>query len=270
MIRKIKMSFYVLTISLMLAAFNDYSYSQENITKGIPDKTIFEEVSEAGENLIKGKPEIIEYEKGRKEFVKKFNDRKASRETRNYFRIDRSGNTLWNGKHWQPEKFPLKVYVKKSESENFKEIYKEFIDYSFKVWKKADNRIEYSFVNSSEKADIIISFEDNLMDKYEENYLGLTDYELGENRSILRSTIEIGLIKFKNERLSDGEIKATIIHEIGHALGLGHSTNSADLMYPYIDPDSDVEMHYDELSKGDKEAIRSVINLCYDMEYSLN
>jgi hypothetical protein len=38
-------------------------------------------------------------------------------------------------------------------------------------------------------------------------------------------------------------------------------------MYPYISPDHLPEMTYDELSKGDKLAIKDVMDLCFDYEY---
>ena len=50
-------------------------------------------------------------------------------------------------------------------------------------------------------------------------------------------------------------------------MGLGHSENENDLMYPYISPEHTSEMTYDELSKGDKLAIKDVIDLCFEEEY---
>jgi predicted Zn-dependent protease len=106
------------------------------------------------------------------------------------------------------------------------------------VWRKADDRIQYKFVKSSDDADITLIFVENLGDRYEENYLGLTDYETFEDNEIDYSKIQISLIKNNDEKISAGEIKATIIHELGHAFGLGHSDNEKDLMYPYISPDT--------------------------------
>ncbi len=181
--------------------------------------------------------------------------------SRNYFRIDDSDNSLWNGKYWNLSDYPLKVYVKKSSSKNFRDRYTTYIDYAFKIWNAADERIKFVYTKSESNADIILTFENNLMEKYDENYLGLTDYELGKDKIIEKSFVEISLLKFDDQKISDGEIKSTIIHELGHSLGLGHSNNHLDIMYPYISEDSSNKLSYIELSTGDIEAVRSVVNL---------
>lgn len=181
--------------------------------------------------------------------------------TENYFHIDKSGRTLWDGKHWEITDFPLKIYIKESSSGYYKSAYKNYVKYAMDVWRKADDRINYSIVSSKRDADISVIFIEDLGKKYDENYLGLTEYEMNRNKVIGYSKIQISLIKFGDEVVSDGEIKATIIHELGHAFGLGHSDNEYDIMYPYISPEHTSEMNYDELSKGDKGAIKDVIAL---------
>jgi len=193
----------------------------------------------------------------------RYEDKNLSRETRteNYFHIDRTGRTLWDGKHWEITDFPLKIYVKETSSSYYKSAYKNYVKYALDVWRKADDRINYTIVNSKRDADISIYFIEDLGEKYNENYLGLTEYDLNKDKVIDYSKVQISLIKFGDEVVSDGEIKATIIHELGHAFGLGHSENEYDIMYPYISPDHTSEMNYDELSQGDKDAIKDIITL---------
>lgn len=184
--------------------------------------------------------------------------------TENYFRIDKSRQSLWDGKHWKESRFPLRIYVKESNSKYYKSAYKDYVKYAMDVWRKADDRIQYKFVKSPDDADITVVFIENLGAKYKDDYLGLTDYDTNKNKEINLSRIQISLIKNGDEKISAGEIKATIIHELGHAFGLGHSDNKKDLMYPYISSDHTADMFYDELSTGDKLAIKDVISLSFE------
>lgn len=190
-----------------------------------------------------------------------------SANSENYFRIDESGNSLWDGKHWEQSNFPLNIYVKETSSRYYKSVYKDYVKYAMDVWRKADDRIQYKFVKNSADADIAVVFVENLGDEYEENYLGLTNYDTNRNKQIEFSKVQVSLIKNGNEKISAGEIKATIIHELGHALGLGHSESENDLMYPYISSDHTSEMTYDELSIGDKLAVKDVIGLSFEETY---
>lgn len=190
-------------------------------------------------------------------------DKYSSKETRteNYFHIDRTGRTLWDGKHWEITDFPLKIYVKESSSRYYKSVYNNYVKYALDVWRNADDRINFTRVRSKRDADISVYFIEDLGEKYNEDYLGLTEYDLNRSKVIDYSKVQISLIKFGDEIVTDGEIKATIIHELGHAFGLGHSDNEYDIMYPYISPDHTSKMTYDELSRGDRGAIEDVIDL---------
>jgi predicted Zn-dependent protease len=182
----------------------------------------------------------------------------------NYFRIDKSDSSLWNGRHWSWQSYPLKIYVKYSASKYYRPLYRDYIEYAFKEWEKADNRITFVFVHSSDSADIIIRFVDNLTKIYDENFLGLTETDYNKYKNITRADVQLGLLKFNNEKITDGEMKATIIHEMGHTLGLGHSSNDKDIMYPYINPEWDAYTNFNDLSSGDYLAIKALTDLGFN------
>jgi predicted Zn-dependent protease len=229
--------------------------------------SILSQPSGSNSNKKTNKDFVDKQPENNKRDYKKNRDTGLKNNSTNYFHIDKSGESLWDGKHWDMGEYPLKVYVKENSSKYYKSSYKEYVSYAFSVWQKADSRIEYVFTNNSRNADIEFVFVENLGKKYEENYLGLTEYDTNTNKEIEHSKVQISLLKFGNEKVSAGEIKATIIHELGHAFGLGHSGSETDIMYPYISSDHSSKMTYDELSKGDKEAIKDVIDLGSDEQY---
>ena len=77
------------------------------------------------------------------------------------------------------------------------------------------------------EGDIIITFS-NLRDS--DGYTGYTK-AIVDGNEILKSFITV----YDVNNLNDEELETIVRHEFGHALGLGHSTASEDLMAPNID-----------------------------------
>jgi len=184
-----------------------------------------------------------------------------------YYQMDPSGSNSWDGSHWDVSGFPVKVYVQSSTSKYFKSLFKDYVSYAFRVWQKADSRIKFTVTNNSREADIEISFVENLAKIYNKNYMGLTEYYTNSYNQIISPKIQITLLRFDDVVVPDGEVKATIIHELGHAFGLPHTTNEDDIMFPYMIPRHSAKQSYDELSRGDKKAIKEVIDYSTENKY---
>jgi hypothetical protein len=76
---------------------------------------------------------------------------------------------------------------------------------------------------------------------------------LAENREILQAEGA-----FRTDYVANspkGEQIAVFMHELGHALGLGHSTSKADIMYPIVDDQT-------TLGPGDIAGIKALMRPC--------
>ena len=80
--------------------------------------------------------------------------------------------------------------------------------------------------------------------KNEEGYLGFTKLKI-DNDQIVKATMTI----YDIDNLSDADLSTITKHEFGHALGLGHSASSNDLMHDTIDT------KFSYISKCDMKAV---------------
>lgn len=149
---------------------------------------------------------------------------------------------------WDTAKFPLKVAIINSASTNIPAYYNTEILKAFGQWQASTNFITFTTTNEKKDANIIVNITPtptNLCsDKNCKYVVGYTtpdykDSKLNKMTIVLYSNDPYGNF------FSDKELYNTILHEIGHALGImGHSYSSEDLMYMATDNDSNFYAPY--------------------------
>ncbi len=144
--------------------------------------------------------------------------------------------------------FPINVYVEEHP-------YKPTVVKAFSEWERAGgDAVRFRYVRSpAQLPNLIVVFSDS-SDRSENHKqaVGLisTKAQTGIGTSA-KANITIWLRASDNTKMSDKQIYHICLHEIGHALGLSHTQNKNDIMYPYVNEQT-------TLSENDINRFRAV------------
>ncbi|OGI19645.1 MAG: hypothetical protein A2255_08700 [Candidatus Melainabacteria bacterium RIFOXYA2_FULL_32_9] len=137
---------------------------------------------------------------------------------------------------WNLEKMPLKLYLGNyKDVSGYQSYYGSAVKRAFSDWiNKLDGLMNYTLVSNPNDADIVIKFVPAIdTTNTGSGFIsGLTSHHIKGN--ILKyANIEVSTMRPNKTIFTETDIYYTVLHEIGHALGImGHSYNEDDVMYP--------------------------------------
>ncbi len=104
------------------------------------------------------------------------------------------------------------------------------VDEAFAAWERAGIPLHFSAATDSARADILVVW----TPRFNEPISGKTRWMHDRRGWIRGARVTIALHRYTGEQLSGDALHAIALHEVGHSLGLDHSSDAANVMAPRV------------------------------------
>lgn len=134
---------------------------------------------------------------------------------------------------WPENCFPLRFYIApfrwyaQNNNDGYK--YQSLVRRALEQWEKiSGGKVKFKIVQTLNESQVNLDWK-----RVDRKALGHCYFHFDNNGRLYSAEVQIGLSDgvLHRQYQDENEVYHTILHEIGHSLGLGHSTYESDIMY---------------------------------------